>query len=172
MPILIWWTVVGNTSMAQWRMEPTPLVRWIWGPPHSSYWFDILLEKNEDRQMTPMLPPVWIMVLVHLWVGLSLRIPQHASWELEGPSRLLPPFKGEHLERCGQADLHLFAPKGKPLRSHVIRWKYAVHLDTPTMIGWTIGGRVHQKSSARKVTHLSTISILGGSISKFPWDLG
>jgi hypothetical protein len=25
------------------------------------------------------------------------------------------------------------------------------------MSGWTIGGRVHQKSSARKVTHLSTI---------------
>jgi hypothetical protein len=35
------------------------------------------------------------------------------------------------------------------------------------MIRWTIDGRVHQNSSARKVTHLSTISTLGGSISKF-----
>ena len=43
-----------------------------------------------------MLPPVWIMVLIHFRVGLSLYvIPKWASWELEGPWRLLPPSEGE-----------------------------------------------------------------------------
>ena len=34
------------------------------------------------------------------------------------------------------------------------------------MIGWIMGGRVHQKSSARKVMHPSTIGALGGSTSE------
>ena len=29
---------------------------------------------------------------------------------------------------------------------------YLVHMDTPTIIGWTIGGKVHHESSATKVT--------------------
>ena len=37
------------------------------------------------------------------------------------------------------------------------------------MIGWTTGGRV-QKSSARKVTHHSTILALGALTLEFPWD--
>ena len=37
------------------------------------------------------------------------------------------------------------------------------------MIGWTIGGRVHLQSSARKVTH-STILALGALTLEFPWD--
>ena len=32
--------------------------------------------------------------------------------------------------------------------------------------------KVHQKSSAKKVTHPSTIPIYGGLTSKFSWDLG
>ena len=40
------------------------------------------------------------------------------------------------------------------------------------MIGWTIGGRVHWKSSARKVTHPITNPALASLISEIPWDLG
>ena len=48
------------------------------------------------KEMTPMLPLVWIMVLLHLWVGLThCVILKWASWEIEG---LLPPLRGEHLE--------------------------------------------------------------------------
>ena len=36
--------------------------------------------------------------------------------------------------------------------------------------GWTIGGRVHHKVSARKVTHPSTILALGSLTSESPWD--
>ena len=55
-----------------------------------------------------------------------------------------------------QASLHLsISPKGKLLGSHTVGWKYPVHMDTSTLIGWIIGGMVHWKSSPRKVTHPS-----------------
>ena len=47
-------------------------------------------------------------------------------------------------------------PKGQPECFHMEGWKYPVHLNT--MIGWTIGGKVHWKSSAREVIYLSPIS--------------
>lgn len=40
------------------------------------------------------------------------------------------------------------------------------------MIRLIIGGRVHWKSSATKVTHLSTILALGCLTSEFLWDTG
>ena len=40
------------------------------------------------------------------------------------------------------------------------------------MIGWTIGGRVHGKPSARKVTYLRVIPTLGSLTLEFPWDPG
>ena len=57
--------------------------------------------------------------------------------------------------------------KGKPLGVHMVGRNYPVHPDTPIMIGRTTGGRLHQKSNARKVTHPSTKLILaiGGSTS-------
>jgi hypothetical protein len=83
------------------------------------------------KEMTPMLPLVWIMVLLHLWVGLThCVILKRASWEIEG---LLPPFRGEHLEWAITASFrgeHLLwartsraapiFPKGKPLGFHMI----------------------------------------------------
>jgi hypothetical protein len=58
--------------------------------------------------MTPMLPPVRVMVLLHFQVGLSVYvIPKRALQELEGPQRLLPPLEGEHLNKRVQARRHL-----------------------------------------------------------------
>ena len=54
----------------------------------------------------------------------------------------------------------------------MVSCKYPVHPNTPTMIGWTIGGRVHCNSSCRMVTHPSTILALSGWILEFPWDPG
>lgn len=49
--------------------------------------------------MTLILPPVWIMVLLHFQVGLSLNvIPKRALQELEALQKLLPPLKDERLE--------------------------------------------------------------------------
>ena len=116
-----------------------------------------------------MLPPAWIMVLLHFWVGLSLYvIPEGALQELERPQQLLPP--PPFLSKVNTLWTSWPAPKGKPLGSHMVGWKYP---DTSTMIGRTIRGRrVHCKSSARKVTHTSTIPALGGLTAKFPRDPG
>ena len=37
-----------------------------------------------------------------------------------------------------------------------------MHPDTPTMIGWTIGGKMLHKPSALKVTYLSATPALSG----------
>ena len=77
------------------------------------------------------------MVLGDLRVGQILCVNlKLASRELEGPQRLLPSVKGEHLEQMGAG------------------------------YGWIIGDRVHWKLSARKATHPSTISALGCQTSE------
>ena len=60
---------------------------------------------------------------------------------IRAPPRLMPPFKVENLEWVQTSWLALISHKGKPLRSHVVGWKYPVHLDNPTMNRWTIGCR-------------------------------
>ena len=73
-------------------------------------------------------------------------------------------FEGKHLEWAWTSNTTTsISSDGKPLGSHTVGWKYPIHLNTPTMIGFIIGGRVHQKSSARKVTHPDTIPTLGST---------
>lgn len=82
------------------------------------------------------------------------------------------------LNGCRQASLHLsISFKSKPLASHIVGWKYLVHPDTLTMVEWSIGGRVHPKSSVRKAFESEYYSCLrrlnlGVSMgSGFrPWD--
>ena len=65
------------------------------------------------------------------------------------------------LNGCGQASLHLSIYfKSKPLGSHIVCWKYLVDPDTPTIVEWNIGGRVHRKSSVRKVLESKYYSCL------------
>lgn len=45
------------------------------------------------------------------------------------------------------------------------------HVYPPNMVGCTISGSMHPKSSARKVTPLNTITTLGNLTSKFSRDL-
>ena len=62
--------------------------------------------------------------------------------------------------------------RASPLGSHVVGQKnYVVHLDMPTMIGWTtmVGCT---RNSARKVSLLSTILALRGLTLESPWDPG
>ena len=98
--------------------------------------------------------------------------PETGIMSIRGRPKLLPPppFKGEHLNGRRQASVHLSPLKRKPLGSHMVGYKHPIHLDTPTTIGWTIGGRVHQKSSVGKVNHPSTIMALGGLTLEFSWD--
>ena len=105
---------------------------------------DKLLSKAQERKTTPMLPSPWIKVLLHFQVGLSLYVIPKWAWRSQ-PAPI--------------------SSKEKVLGSHMIGWRYPIHPNTPTMIGWIIGGRVHRKSSARMVT-------FGGLTLKFPWNPG
>jgi hypothetical protein len=51
------------------------------------------------------------------------------------------------LNGYGQIGWHLSPPRASFLGFHMVGWKHYVQHDTLTMIGWTIVGRVHQKSS-------------------------
>ena len=60
---------------------------------------------------------VWIMVLLHLQVGLYMfvyLIPKHASWELECSIDYCLLSKGNTLARHGQASLHLSPLRASP----------------------------------------------------------
>lgn len=57
--------------------------------------------------------------LLWLWVGLTIYvIPKRASWDFKDPRRILPPVKGEHLERAWTSQPAPVTFKGKPLDSH------------------------------------------------------
>jgi len=58
--------------------------------------------------------------------------------KLGGSWRILPPFKGEHLEWAQTSQPYLSFPRGKPLVSHMVGRRHPVHPNTPNMIGWTI----------------------------------
>jgi hypothetical protein len=42
----------------------------------------------------------------------------------------------------------------------MVNWKYPTNPNIPIRIGWIIGSMMHQNSSARKVTHPSTLQDL------------
>ena len=99
---------------------------------------------RKRRKMTPLLPPVCIMVMMlHLWVGVSLcGIPKWASWELDGPWRLLPPFRGEHLNGWAQTSQHAPIsnfPQGQALRVPRGWIKKSSSRGYTTMIDWVVG---------------------------------
>ena len=70
--------------------------------------------------MTSMLPPVQITMLIHFYCLSVYVLLKWALQELEGAQRLLPPFKGEHLERAWTNQPAPISPKDKPLSSHVV----------------------------------------------------
>ena len=81
----------------------------------------------------------------------SMAIPNRASRKLEAPpppKRLLPPFKGEHLEWAQINQPAPNSPHGQAPKFPHSWLKISSSPRYPNMIRWTIGGRVHQKWSA------------------------
>ena len=107
-----------------------------------------------------MLPPMWIMALLHFWVCLNLYvILERALRKSEGPQRLLPRVEGEQAWTSCQ---HMSLLRTSPWILHCwLKISISLTVDTPCMIGWIIGGRGYQTSSARKITHPSIILALG-----------
>ena len=56
----------------------------------------------QKRKTTPILPPAWIMVLLHFQVGLSLCIPKWTLQELKGPPKTSASFR--RWRPCTDAD--------------------------------------------------------------------
>ena len=99
--------------------------------------------------------------LLHLRIDLSLYVfPKEEPQELVGP-------KDYCLEQVWTSQ-HGHIPQEQAPRFPHGWLNESGSPNTPTMIGWIIGNRLHQKSSARKVTHLSTIPALGTFASEFP----
>ena len=102
--------------------------------------------KTKNRKTIPMLPPAWDMVLLHFRVDLSLYvILKQTLREWEGPWPLVSPSEGEHLEWAWTIQMAPISLKGKFLGFPHFGCKYLVHVHAPTMIGWTICGRMHWK---------------------------
>ena len=113
-----------------------------------------VIRRQNERKTTLMLP-----------LGVNYDVASLSSWSISMWNSKTaiawargPPFEDGHLEHARTSRSAPISPKGKPLGSHMVGWNYPIHPDTPTMIGWIIGVRVDQKSSARKVTHSSTFS--------------
>ena len=104
------------------------------------------------REISSLLPPVWIIVvLLHLRVALSLYvILKSASEKLEVPKTTASSF-----QRWTVWTTSTF-------------WKliFLVHRETfdHTYYDWTIGGRMQKNSSARRRSLIRTIPDLGGLI--------
>ena len=128
---------------------------------------------STTRKMTSMLL-LSIMVLLHFCVGLSSFVISkwsRSAQELE-TSEHYRLSKVSNLNIGKQVGWYLFSQTCKPLNSPLLGLKIYTSPGSPTMIRWTIGGRVHHKSSASKATYPSTNLVLGNLNLKFPFDLG
>ena len=92
-------------------------------------WFSLrcLIDRWCKEEIIPMVPPVWIMVLLRLQDSLRLHVtPKWAPRDLEGPTarRLLPLFERwiPWTPRRGQPSLH-YLPPGQGPRFPRVGWK-------------------------------------------------
>ena len=75
-----------------------------------------------------MLPPVGLMVLLRLQVGLSLNCtPKIGITQIKSSTE----YHLKQTETCWHTHI---VPKGKPLDSHIVGYKCLIHPDTPTNI--------------------------------------
>ena len=81
-----------------------------------------------------MLPPMWIMTLLHFQVGLNLHvIPKPARRELDGPNNYCLLLKMKHLEQVWTSQPTPTFPKGKSLGAHMVGWKISSSPDNPPL---------------------------------------
>ena len=124
-------------------------------------------KRKTERQTTPMLPPDMNYSVASFLSWLSLyRILIRTLQGLEGPRRFFPLFKDEHHDHAWTSQPTPISPKSKPLSSYTVDWKYLVHPDTFTTVGWMIGG---DQVLGRSPTWV-LFGSLGGLTSEFSWD--
>ena len=112
---------------------------------------------HSEEEITPILPPEWIMVFLHIRVGHSLYVvSKWVSRDLKNGPQV---FSFQRWTPCTgtltQVTVHLsIYPQGRAPRSPT--WLVETSCSTGYFhYGWTIGARVHRKWSALKATHPS-----------------
>ena len=80
----------------------------------------------------------------------SICNPKMGIMRTRGPLMTIASFQRWTIWRARTSWLALISPNDKSLNFHMVGWEHPFHPDSPAMIGWTIGDRVHWKSSARK----------------------
>ena len=142
-----------------------PFSRWL----HEFYYYDhvcgISVQHELREEMTLMLPPVWIMVLPYVGVGLTLyAILKRVSRDLESAAAFQrwTPWTGAEKLACTHLSPSRANPwfphgwlklSGSPECLHVEWWAIVVR--------WT-----------RNIIHPRTIPALDGLTLEFPWDPG
>lgn len=116
-----------------------------------------------EGNTTLRLPPLWNVMLLHFLVGLNLYvILKWALERLEGPQRLLIYLKVNTCNKCKQPRT-AYLSRGKPLAPTWLAENiYLTHIHTFLIFICIIGGRMQNKSSVRKVTHMSSTPTLSG----------
>ena len=106
-------------------------------------------ERKKERQLSDVATMCSYGVASFLSWFKFIYNPKTNIERIRKPQRLLPPLRGENLEGARTSRPAPILPQGQaPLFPQ--GWlKFPVHQNIPTMIRWTIGDRVHQKSSAR-----------------------
>ena len=114
-----------------------------------------------------MMPPAWNLVLLHLRVRISVCVnPEMDIARIRGRADNCLLSKVNTLNKEMNAltgvgkSFAPIPPKGKSLGSHMGGWEYLAHPDTP----------YYERGCTRKATHPSTIPIVSGLPSDFPWD--
>ena len=123
--------------------------------------------KKDDSEVATSVNYVFASFLS--WIK-SICNPEMAMYENYSLQRLLlPPFGGEHLDWKWTSRLAPLSPKAKPRGSHMVGWIHPIHLDTPTMLGWT-KNQVLGRSPIWGLFQPKSISTLGqkGKLSKRP----
>ena len=125
-----------------------------------------------EKEMTQMLPPAWNLVFLRLYVSLISRCHfETAITRIRGTSKTHASFsKVNTLNAKDKPAWKWFPQEQAPRFPH--GWLKISGLPKYSHYNWVNhSGRLHRKSSARKVTYPSTSPALSGFTSEFPWDL-
>ena len=101
----------------------------------------VAVPEKKERKTTWMLPPVYIIAAFLRWWK-SICIPEMGVTRIRGPLKTTASFQRWTPQMGVDKPAGTYLAQGKPLGSHMVGWQFPVHLDIPTIIEWTKGGRV------------------------------
>ena len=133
-----WWikfqVALRSPHLQAWSIRWTPTCTFTFETPKNgsqvrvvsgSFWW-LRRKKERTKDDSDVATSVKYRVALFSSWSKSVCNPETSVTRIRGPPRLLPPFKGEHLEWVQTSWLAPISPNDKPLGSHMIGWKYLV----------------------------------------------